>query len=64
LLIKYIKIVLWRVAKRMSHIEDARCLKVKGDMEVVTVLTQWLRTNETDFYQQKRRADFLASYSK
>jgi len=28
LLIKYIKSVLWRVAKRLSHIEDARCLKV------------------------------------
>jgi len=22
--------VLWRVAKRLSYIEDARCLKVKG----------------------------------
>jgi len=29
LLIKYIKNILWRVAKRLSHIEDARCLKVK-----------------------------------
>jgi len=29
LLIKYIKIVLWIVAKRLSNIEDARCLKVK-----------------------------------
>jgi len=29
LLIKYIKSVLWRVAKRLSHIQDARCLKVK-----------------------------------
>ena len=29
LLIKYIKSVLWRVAKRLSYIEDARCLKVK-----------------------------------
>ena len=29
LLIKYIKIVLWRVAKRLSYIEDARCLEVK-----------------------------------
>jgi len=29
LLIKYIKRVLWRVAKRLSYIEDARCLKVK-----------------------------------
>jgi len=30
LLIKHIKSVLWRVAKRLSDIEDARCLKVKG----------------------------------
>ena len=29
LLTKYIKSVLWRVAKRLSYIEDARCLKVK-----------------------------------
>jgi hypothetical protein len=28
-LIKYIKSVLWRVAKRLSYIEDTRCLKVK-----------------------------------
>jgi len=29
LLIKYIKTVLWRAAKRLSFIEDAWCLKVK-----------------------------------
>ena len=29
LLIKYIKSVLWRTAKRLSYIEEARCLKVK-----------------------------------
>ena len=29
LLIKYIKSVLWRVAKRLSYIEEVRCLKVK-----------------------------------
>jgi len=28
LLIKYIKSILWRVAKRLSYIEEARCLKV------------------------------------
>ena len=28
LLIKYVKSVLWGVAKRLSYIEDARCLKV------------------------------------
>ena len=32
LLIKYIKSVLWRVAKRLSYIEDARCLKVKWNI--------------------------------
>ena len=29
LLIKYIKSILWRVTKRLSYIEDARCLNVK-----------------------------------
>ena len=29
LLIKYIKSVLWRVVKRLSYIQNARCLKVK-----------------------------------
>jgi len=28
LLIKYIKSDIWRVAKRLSYIEEARCLKV------------------------------------
>ena len=28
MLIKYIKSVLWRVAKLLSYTEDARCLKV------------------------------------
>ena len=28
LLIKYIKSVLWRGAKRLSYIEDSRCLNV------------------------------------
>jgi len=33
-LIKYIKSVLWRVAKRLSYIEDARCLKVKRNSDI------------------------------
>ena len=32
LLIKYMKSVLWRVAKHLSYIEEARCLKVKKDI--------------------------------
>ena len=31
MLIKYIKSVLWRVAKRLSYIEDAWCLKVNTE---------------------------------
>ena len=31
MLIKYIKSVLWRVAKCLSYIEEARCLKVKNE---------------------------------
>jgi len=30
LLNKYIKSLLWRVAKLLSYIEDARCLKVNS----------------------------------
>jgi len=31
-LIKYIKSFLWRVAKCLSYIEEARCLKVKSEV--------------------------------
>ena len=33
LLIKYIKSVLWRVAKRLSYIEDTRCRKITNPVE-------------------------------
>ena len=33
LLIKHIKNVLWKVAKRLSYTEDARCLKVNLESE-------------------------------
>jgi len=39
LLIKHIKSVLWRVAKCLSYIEDARCLKV--NWTCVCVLLSW-----------------------
>ena len=35
LLIKYIKSVLWRAAKCLSYIEEARCLKVKSSLTVM-----------------------------
>ena len=36
LLIKYTKSVLWRGAKHLSYIEDARCLKVNTESGIVT----------------------------
>ena len=35
MLIKYIKSVLWRVAKCLSYIEEARCLKVNTDVRLI-----------------------------
>jgi len=39
LLIKYIKSVLWTEAKRLSYIEDARCLKVNSrkSRQIITI---------------------------
>ena len=47
LLIKYIKSVLWRVAKRLSYIEDAWCLKVN-----VSLLPVMLR--HSNVYKHRR----------
>ena len=56
LLIKYIKGVLWRVAKRLSYIEDARCLKVNltsenayGIFKLKSLGYCWLTTLEADY---------------
>jgi len=35
LLIKYMKSVLWKVAKRLSYTEDARCLKVNESFVLI-----------------------------
>jgi len=45
LLIKYIKSVLWRTAKCMSHIEDARCVEVNSS-DLVQRFTATLTTTE------------------
>ena len=47
-MIKYIKSVLWRVAKRLSYIEEAQCLKVNSvydsDGNIQTTPMNILRT--------------------
>ena len=52
LLIKYIKSVLWRVAKCLSYIEEARCLKVKFKLLKSAFLTSfnWLQTKKRSKY--------------
>ena len=40
LLIKYIKSVLWRVAKYQSHIQEARCLKVNTQFSAISIPSQ------------------------
>ena len=50
LLIKYKKSVLWRVAKRLSYIEDARCLKVNiRNQNFVLVLCSCKQTKSSVF---------------
>ena len=42
MLIKYIKSILWRVVKRLSYIQDARCLKFNS----VLVDVRHIHTNK------------------
>ena len=47
-MIKYVKSVLWRVAKRLSYKEEVRCLKVKARPRVDhTPLNTWLSLANT-----------------
>jgi len=39
MLIKYIKSVLWKVAKRLFYVEGARCLKVNNGHSVTSAYT-------------------------
>ena len=58
LLIKYIKSVLWRVAKRLSYIQDARCLKVK------TKRLPYEATNRQNTQKKKSSCNWRHSYDK
>ena len=50
LLIKYIKSVLWRAAKRLSYIEDARCLKVNRKVMSSDFWTVGEMTHDKELY--------------
>ena len=56
LLIKYIKSVLWRVAKCVSYIEEARCLKVKPQGWYLNFSTSFI---ESTGYYRKRKGILL-----
>ena len=60
LLIKYIKSVLWRVAKRLSYTEDARCLQVNEKQAPswttsTAAQLHWAKTFHTNFYPHMER---------
>ena len=55
LLIKYIKNVLCRVAKRLSYIEDARCLKVHEDLRIFKIARQIILRRMTNVSSQSNR---------
>jgi len=57
-LIKYIKSVLWRVAKRLSYIEDARCLKVK----ILCLLFCYVKTSCELFQEVLYHYNYLSVY--
>jgi len=56
LLIKYIKRFLWRVAKRLSYIEDAWCLKVKQYHTVIQSREQNLNNHCSDHLTSDKTA--------
>ena len=60
LLIIYIKNVLWRVAKRLSYIEDARCLKVNIDH---ALFLEWFPTSWPTVSRQRHWIANSAEYS-
>jgi len=45
LLIKYIKSVFWRVAKCLSYIEEARCLKFKAQVKYSAIYVTFARSH-------------------
>ena len=61
LLIKYIKSVLWRVAKRLSYMEDARCLKV-NTKKLLTVYTVFFLLQIVDKMSQTQLVRILFIY--
>ena len=56
LLIKYIKSVPWRVAKRLSYIEDARCLKFNYSVTVVSFGRQCFHQTPKVFHKHIKSA--------
>ena len=52
LLIKYIKSLLWRVAKSLSYTEDVRCLKIKERCIWLAVISNYIYDARTHEYQR------------
>ena len=66
LLIKYIKSVLWKVAKSLSYREEARCLKVKmnratGKVDGLKFYILYLHSRQNACYLQNDATRFTVS---
>ena len=64
LLIKYIKSVLWRVAKCLSYIEEARCLKVNCTSVVCSIFhtVSWQYVFQVSIYMSPLLQTFSSSF--
>jgi hypothetical protein len=63
-LVKYIKSVLWRVAKLLSYIEDSQCLKFKSLSTLLGKDQIWQHFCSYDIKGQRRKGSrFLLKYS-
>jgi len=59
LLIKYIKSVLWRVAKCLSYIEEARCLKINRPVKCPLLLSGMCRPTLIKTIQHERTLQYV-----
>ena len=62
LLTKYIKSVLWRVAKRLSYTEDARCLKFNENMRDSESIASNIWMLASTEFERMWKENFMSSF--
>ena len=63
LLIKYIKSIIWRAAKRLSYVQDAWCLKVNHEQKVSSCCSPFcVRLHKQHFISKERFPVFCLDF--